>query len=172
MEVITLDNSAKLLWFVSKIVSTPGGALVCQAGYYPRKRTFKTYPKHVFFSYKNRCVFACISLNLSITSFPKLATMTKNTPFFAILHVFAPLNDVGAYIAWSWKSTLIMWIFYEDDIQPEIQVAPRDQHTHTLCFSTRHTCLRKVLRNAHIANQGNTENCCFQRMDVDWQNRK
>ena len=37
--------------------------------------------------------------------------MTKNIPFFPILHVFAPLNDVRAYIAWSWKTTLITWIF-------------------------------------------------------------
>ena len=31
-----------------------GGALVFQAGYHPRKRTFKTHPKHVFFRYENR----------------------------------------------------------------------------------------------------------------------
>ena len=52
------------------------------------------------------------SLNLSIMSFPKFVTMTKNTPFFfPILHVFAPLNDVHAYIAWSWKTALITLIF-------------------------------------------------------------
>ena len=44
-------------------------------------------------------------------SFPKFVNMTKNTPFFWILLVFAPLNDVCAYIAWSWKTTLITWIF-------------------------------------------------------------
>ena len=44
-------------------------------------------------------------------SFPKCVTMTKNTHFFPILHVFAPLNNVRAYIAWSWKTTLIMWFF-------------------------------------------------------------
>ena len=43
--------------------------------------------------------------------FPKFAYLTKNTPFFPILHVFAPLNDVSAYSAWSWKTTLITWIF-------------------------------------------------------------
>ena len=43
--------------------------------------------------------------------FPKFVYMTKNTPFFPILHVFAPLNDVRAYSAWSCKITLIMWIF-------------------------------------------------------------
>ena len=31
-----------------------GAALVFQAGYHPRKRTFKTHPKHVFFRYENR----------------------------------------------------------------------------------------------------------------------
>ena len=57
-------------------------------------------------------------------SFPKFIDMTKNIPFFPILHVFAPLNDVRAYIALSWKTTLITWIFYEDDIQLQIQVGP------------------------------------------------
>ena len=36
-------------------------------------------------------------------SFPKFVYMTKNTPFFPILHIFAPLNDEREYIAWSWK---------------------------------------------------------------------
>ena len=31
----------------------PGGPLVFQTGYHPRKRTFKTHPKHVFFRYEN-----------------------------------------------------------------------------------------------------------------------
>ena len=35
-------------------------------------------------------VFACDFLNLSVMSFPKFVNMTKNTPFFPILHVFAP----------------------------------------------------------------------------------
>ena len=30
------------------------GALVFQAGYHPRKRTFKTRPKHIFFRYENK----------------------------------------------------------------------------------------------------------------------
>ena len=41
----------------------------------------------------------------------KFVNMTKNIPFFPILHVFAPLNDVRAYIALSWKTTLITWFF-------------------------------------------------------------
>ena len=47
----------------------------------------------------------------------------KHTLFSNFAH-FAPLNDIRAYIAWSWKTTLIMWIFYEDDIQLQIQVLP------------------------------------------------
>ena len=43
--------------------------------------------------------------------FPKLVYRTKNTPFFPILHIFAPLNDIRAYSAWSWKTALITWIF-------------------------------------------------------------
>ena len=31
-----------------------GGALEFQARYHSRKRTFKTHPKHVFFTYENR----------------------------------------------------------------------------------------------------------------------
>ena len=55
--------------------------------------------------------------------FPKLVNMAKNIPFFPILYVFAPLRP---YIAWSWKTTLItLFFFYEDDIQLQMQVAPR-----------------------------------------------
>ena len=40
---------------MQKLQMRPGGdALVFQAGYHPRKRTFKTHPKHIFSSYKNR----------------------------------------------------------------------------------------------------------------------
>ena len=31
-----------------------GRALVFQAGYPPRKMTFKTHPKHIYFRYENR----------------------------------------------------------------------------------------------------------------------
>ena len=44
-------------------------------------------------------------------SFQNLSYMTQNTPFFRILHVFFTLNDVHAFLAWSWKTTLITWIF-------------------------------------------------------------
>ena len=84
-----------------------GGALVIQVGYHPRKRTFKTHPKHIFFRYENSypkyTFLHAFFFNLSVMSFPKFV-MSKNIPFFPILHVFAPLNDVRAYIAWSWKN--------------------------------------------------------------------
>ena len=57
-------------------------------------------------------------------SFPKFVYMTKNTPFFPILHVFAPLNDVRAYSAWSWKTTLITWIFGRAWYPLDIRVPP------------------------------------------------
>ena len=85
-------------------VHAGGRALVFQAGYHPRKRTFKTHPKHVFYRYENSTLNTrfCLRLSLNCPSFfSKICHVTKNTPFFAILHVFAPLNDVRAYIAWS-----------------------------------------------------------------------
>ena len=39
--------------------------------------------------------------------FQNLSYDQKHTLFSS----FAPLNDVRAYIAWSWKTTLITWIF-------------------------------------------------------------
>ena len=59
----------------------------------------------------------------------------KHTFFFPILHVFAPLNDVRAYIGWSWKTTLIF--FYEDDIQLQIQVAPGVHVSMVWCMSNQ-----------------------------------
>ena len=44
-------------------------------------------------------------------SFQNLSIWPKTEPFFPILHVFAPLQDLRAYSAWSWKTTQIMWIF-------------------------------------------------------------
>ena len=68
--------------------------------YYSVMKKDPKYPVlHAFFS-------ICLSC-----SFQNFFYMTKNTPFFPILHVFAPLNDVRAYSAWSWKTTLITWIF-------------------------------------------------------------
>ena len=58
--------------------------------------------------------------------FPKFVYMTKNTPFFPILHVFAPLNDVRVYSAWSWKIILITWIFGWAWYPLDIRVDPGD----------------------------------------------
>ena len=69
-------------------------------------------------------------------SLSKFVNMTKNTPFFPILHVFAPVNDVRLYIAWSWNTTLITWIFYEDGIQLQIQVAPREFNKELTIFQS------------------------------------
>ena len=51
--------------------------------------------------------------------------MTKNTPFVPVLHVFAPLNDVHEYNAWSWKTTLISEFLDEPDTPLDIRVPPR-----------------------------------------------
>ena len=59
--------------------------------------------------------------------------MTKNIPFFPILHVFAPLNDVRAYIAWSWKTTLITWIFLRGWYPTSNTSGPPGHITHCVC---------------------------------------
>ena len=64
------------------------------------------------------------AFNLSVMFFPKFAYMTKTHPFLPILHVFAPLNDVRTYSAWSWKTTLITWIFGRAWYPLDIRVAP------------------------------------------------
>ena len=63
----------------------------------------KTDPKYAFLH-----AFFLISLS---RSFQNLSIWLKTHLFFPILHVFAPLNDVRAYSAWSWKTTIITWIF-------------------------------------------------------------
>ena len=76
----------------------------------------KIDPKYAFL---HAFFLICLSYILS-----KFVNMTKNTPLFPFFHVFAPLNNVRGYIAWSWKTTLISDFFYEDDIQLQIQVPP------------------------------------------------
>ena len=69
-----------------------GGTLVYQAGYYPRKRTFKKHPKHVFFRYENRpykYVFLhALFLICPPCPFQNLSIWPKTHPFPPILHVF------------------------------------------------------------------------------------
>ena len=51
------------------------GPLVFQVGYHPRKRTFKTHPKHVFFRYENVTLNTHFCMRVSVIcpvmSFPK-----------------------------------------------------------------------------------------------------
>ena len=56
--------------------------------------------------------------------FPEFVYMTKKTPFFPILYVFAPLNDVRAYSAWSWKTPQLREFLDEPDTPLDIWVAP------------------------------------------------
>ena len=68
-------------------------------------------------------------------SFQNLSIWPKNTPFFPLLHVFAPLNDVRAYSAWSWKTTLITWIFGLAWYPLDIRVAPPPRGVCRVVFS-------------------------------------
>ena len=65
--------------------------------------------------------------------FPKFVYMTKNTPFFPNFGRFsAPLNDALAYSAWSWKTTLITWIFWTSLIPPLTFECPPPGHQQTI----------------------------------------
>ena len=128
---LVIDFSRGATWMASK----RGGIRLVHG---LTKSTLITYfsgmkidPKYAFLP----GVFACIFLNLPVVSFQKFVYMTKNTRFFPILHVFAPLNDVRAYIAWSWKTTLITWIFGRAWYPLDIRVAPRgDFLNFSFCF--------------------------------------
>ena len=50
--------------------------------------------------------------------FPKFVYMTKNIPFFPVLHVFAPLNDVRAYSNLGLKNNTNYVIFWTSLIPP------------------------------------------------------
>ena len=106
-----------------------GGGSTCISGWI--SSSLKDFSKHTQSMYfpgmKKDPKYAFLHAffpNFFIMSFPKLVNMTKTTPFSPILHVFALPNDVRMYIGWSWKTTLITWIFDKDDIQLQIQVAP------------------------------------------------
>ena len=94
----------------------PRGTLVFQAGYHPDilVRDFQnTHYKHRENWLQIRVLHAVFFLSfflsfLSIMSFQNMTTSPKTHLFPPILHVFAPLNDVRAYIAWSWKTTIIV----------------------------------------------------------------
>ena len=74
------------------------------------KHTINTYFLGMKIDPKYAFLHAFFSICLPYT-FQNLSIWPKNTPFFPILHVFAPRNDVRTYIVWSWKATLITWIF-------------------------------------------------------------
>ena len=73
-------------------------------------------------------------------TFPKFVYVTKNTPLFPILHVFAPLNDVRAYIAWSWKTTLITRIFWRAWYPPWYLSARPGVWSNFVCYSCLYLC--------------------------------
>ena len=94
-------------------------------GKWHSKHTLNTYfsgikidPKYAFLNAFFLICPSCHSQNLSI--------WPKAHPFFPILHVLAPLNDVRAYIAWSWKTTLITWFFFTRMISNFKYKWPRD----------------------------------------------
>ena len=92
----------------------PGGHSNGKREYQACPWTHKKHPNHVFVRYEKDPKYAFLHAFFLIylsCSFQKLSIMTKNTPFFPILHLFAPLNNVRTYSAWSWKTTLITWIF-------------------------------------------------------------
>ena len=94
---------------ITTLTATPGGATRMARG---GIRLVHGHTKNTLITYFTgmkidpKYAFSCIFLNLSVMSFPKFVYMTKNTPYVPILHVFAPLNDVRAYSASSWKTTL------------------------------------------------------------------
>ena len=86
----------------------------------------KIDPKYAFLHAFFLICPSCIFQNLSV--------WPKTHLFFPILHVFAPLNDVRAYIAWSWKTTLITWIFGRAWYPLDIRVAPGMKWSHAKQF--------------------------------------
>ena len=78
-------------------------------------------------------------------SFQNLSIWPKTHFFSPILHVFAPLNGVRTFSAWSWKTTLITWIFGQAWYPLDIRVAPRYSWYYRLqymCFFFSKSCTR------------------------------
>ena len=106
-------------------------------GYQARPWTHKKHPKLItYFSgmkidprYGFLHAFFLICLSCP---FQNLSIWPKIHPFFQFCTFFAPLNDVCAYITWSWKTTLITWIFGWAWYPLDIRVPPPpDQKTST-----------------------------------------
>ena len=68
----------------------------------------------------------------------KIYQYDQNTPFFQILHVLVPLNDVRAYIACSWKTTQITWIFLQGWYPSSDTSAPPQHPDKTTIFISTH----------------------------------
>ena len=104
-----LSNTHVFLWL------PPGGATQMARGgirlvHGLTKSTLITYfsgmKKYLKYVFLHAFFLICLSC-----SFQHLSIWPKTHPFFPLLHFFAPLNDVRAYSAWSWKTILITWIF-------------------------------------------------------------
>ena len=86
--------------------------------------------------------------------------MAKNTPFFPIFARFCNpkhVNDVRAYTARSWKTILITWffpLFYEDDIQLQIQVTPGHSYIMYMLYVMT-LLLNEILKYSAVYNLNN-----------------
>ena len=95
----------------------------------PRKRTFKTHPINMYFpGMKIDPIKYAFLHAFFVMSFPKFVTMTKHTRpfFFPILHVFActPKRCKRVHCLVLKNNSNYVNIFYEDDTQLQIKVAP------------------------------------------------
>ena len=91
-----------------------GGQLVFQAGYHSHKRIFKTHPINTYFSGMKNPKYAFLYLFFLISrhGLSKICQYDQKPALFSKFAHFCIPNDVRAYIVWSWKTTLITWIFW------------------------------------------------------------
>ena len=102
-------ESYKTRWLL-KDRQTPGGHSNGKRGYQARPWAHKKHPNHVFSGMKidpNYAFLHAFFLICPSCPFQNLSIWPKTHPFFQ----FFTLNAVRAYSAWSWKTTLITWIF-------------------------------------------------------------
>ena len=128
------------------LYSRPGGATRMARGgiRLVHGLTKSTQANHVTFRYmkkdpKYAFLHAFFLICLSC-SFQNLFIWPKTHLFFQILHIFSPLNDVRAYSVWSWKTTLITWIFGRAWYPPWHSSAPPPgfqvwTHNLSICFT-------------------------------------
>ena len=89
----------------------PGGHSNGKRGYQARPWTHKSTLITYFSGMKIDPKYAFLHAFFLIYLSCSFQNLSKNTPFFQIFAHFAPLNNVRAYSAWSWKTTLITWNF-------------------------------------------------------------